>query len=266
MVLQVAGIEVNPAIIAPLDRGFLPASLFSRKYRELAAANGGVPLRLALERGEGAISTFSTTVVPPQAGHLEATLLYVERIVKALTVAARRMEGLRRRAGGNRQSHQECLFAHRRAQIRLRVHGRRLRAHVRSGRDHRRGRSGSQGKRHAAGAAPGWLPRWVRSGRQRPQGQRRHQWRDGVHRRGGLGSAQSNRPRVSLPGRDGFHPTRRFVYAASGCGGRQRRGRLHQQPRAHRIVIPRYPQGQIREGRHACSSAFARNWAFPWKW
>ncbi|MGO9229621.1 MAG: ROK family protein [Bryobacteraceae bacterium] len=84
MVLQVAGIEVNPAIIAPLDRGFLPASLFSRKYRELAAANGGVPLRLALERGEGAISTFSTMVVPPQAGRLEATLLYVERIVKAL--------------------------------------------------------------------------------------------------------------------------------------------------------------------------------------
>jgi predicted NBD/HSP70 family sugar kinase len=84
MGLQVAGIEVNPAIIAPLDRGFLPASLFSRKYRELAAANGGVPLRLALERGDGAISTFSTTVVPPKAGHLEATLLYIERIVKAL--------------------------------------------------------------------------------------------------------------------------------------------------------------------------------------
>ncbi len=41
-------------------------------------------MRLALERGDGAISTFSTTVVPPQAGHLEATLLYVERIVKAL--------------------------------------------------------------------------------------------------------------------------------------------------------------------------------------
>jgi predicted NBD/HSP70 family sugar kinase len=82
--LQVAGIEVNPAIIAPLDRGFLPASLFSRKYRELAAANGGVPLRLALERGDGAISTFSTTVIPPKAGNQEATLLYVERIVKAL--------------------------------------------------------------------------------------------------------------------------------------------------------------------------------------
>lgn len=84
MGLQVAGIEVNPIIRPPLDRGFLPASLFSRKYRELAAASGGMSLRLALERGDGAISTFLTTVVPPHAGHLEATLLYVERIVKAL--------------------------------------------------------------------------------------------------------------------------------------------------------------------------------------
>ncbi len=84
MNLQVAGIEVNPAIVAPLDRGFLPASLFTRKYRELASALGGVPLRLALERGAGSISTFSTSVVPPSAGHLAATLLYVERIVKFL--------------------------------------------------------------------------------------------------------------------------------------------------------------------------------------
>ena len=31
MTLQVAGITVRPAIVAPLDRGFLPASLFTRK-------------------------------------------------------------------------------------------------------------------------------------------------------------------------------------------------------------------------------------------
>lgn len=84
MSLQVAGIEINPAIIAPLDPGFLPASLFTRKYRELVSALGGVPLRLALERGDGSISTFCTSVVPPSAGHVAATLLYVERIVKFL--------------------------------------------------------------------------------------------------------------------------------------------------------------------------------------
>ncbi|HXZ99762.1 MAG TPA: ROK family protein [Candidatus Binatia bacterium] len=84
MSLQVAGIEVQPAVVAPLDRGFLPAALFNRKYRELASALGGEPLRVALERGDGSISTFSTAVVPPAAGHLDATLLYVERIVKSL--------------------------------------------------------------------------------------------------------------------------------------------------------------------------------------
>jgi len=84
MGLHVAGIEVSSAIIAPLDRGFLPASLFSRKYRQLAAASGGVALRIALERGDGSISTYSTTVIPSKAGHLDATRLYVERIVKAL--------------------------------------------------------------------------------------------------------------------------------------------------------------------------------------
>ena len=84
MGLQVAGIEVTPAIIAPLDRGFLPAVLFSRKYRQLVSANGGVPLRIAVERGDGSISRYDTTVIPAKAGHGEATRLYVERIVKML--------------------------------------------------------------------------------------------------------------------------------------------------------------------------------------
>jgi predicted NBD/HSP70 family sugar kinase len=84
MNLQVAGIEVNPAVVAPLDAGFLPAALFTRKYRELVSARGGVPLRVALERGDGSISTFTTNVVRPSTGHLEATLFHVERIVKFL--------------------------------------------------------------------------------------------------------------------------------------------------------------------------------------
>lgn len=84
MGLQVAGIEVQPAVVAPLDRGFLPAALFSRKYRQLASANGGVPLALAVERGDGSVSAYNTSVIPPKAGHVEATQLYVERIVKML--------------------------------------------------------------------------------------------------------------------------------------------------------------------------------------
>jgi predicted NBD/HSP70 family sugar kinase len=84
MNLRVAGIEVNPAIIAPLDPLFLPASLFTREYRKQVSVSGGVPLRLALERADGSVSEFCTSVVPPAAGHLEATLLYIERAVKFL--------------------------------------------------------------------------------------------------------------------------------------------------------------------------------------
>lgn len=84
MRLAVAGIEVQPAIVAPLDPQFLPAALFNREYRKLATAIGAVPLRLGLERGDGSVSTFDTVVIPPAKGHLDATLLYVERVVKFL--------------------------------------------------------------------------------------------------------------------------------------------------------------------------------------
>ena len=84
MRLAVAGVEVQPAIIAPLDPQFLPAALFNREYRRLASASEAVPLRLGLERGDGSVSTFETVVIPPSQGHLEATLLYAERIVKFL--------------------------------------------------------------------------------------------------------------------------------------------------------------------------------------
>jgi len=82
--LQVAGIQVTPAVIAPLDPGFLPAALFTRKYRELAASAPSVPLNLALERADASISRFDTTVIDPASGHLESTRFHIERIVKFL--------------------------------------------------------------------------------------------------------------------------------------------------------------------------------------
>jgi predicted NBD/HSP70 family sugar kinase len=75
--LEVAGVAIHPAAVAPLDAGFAPASLFSREYRRGATE----PLRLAVERTGGCISTFSTVVAPERR---EATLLYAERLVKAL--------------------------------------------------------------------------------------------------------------------------------------------------------------------------------------
>ncbi len=82
--MDIAGIKINPALIAPLDPQFAPAALFNREYRKLATASGAAPLRLALERADGSVSRFDTAVVPPERGHLDATLLFVERIVKFL--------------------------------------------------------------------------------------------------------------------------------------------------------------------------------------
>lgn len=64
---------------APLDPKFLPAPLFNRKYRE-AVGTRGVPVKLAIERGDGSVSTWCTSVLP---GHPD-TAMYVERAVKFL--------------------------------------------------------------------------------------------------------------------------------------------------------------------------------------
>src|SRR4051812_26955355 len=82
--MEAAGIKITPKVVAPLDPEFLPAALFNREYRWLAAGAGAVPVHLALERADGSVSRFDTSVVPPSSGNLPATLLYVERIVKFL--------------------------------------------------------------------------------------------------------------------------------------------------------------------------------------
>ncbi len=84
MSLQIAGLEVHPALVPPLDASFLPAALFTREYLKLAAELGAEPLCIALERGDGSVSTYRTVVIPPANGHVQATRLYVERIVKTL--------------------------------------------------------------------------------------------------------------------------------------------------------------------------------------
>ena len=74
--------SLRPAIIAPLDPGFLPAVVFNRDYVRSARASGkAVPLVIGLERECGLVSRFKTRVSPTADA---ATLRYVERIVKFL--------------------------------------------------------------------------------------------------------------------------------------------------------------------------------------
>jgi predicted NBD/HSP70 family sugar kinase len=84
MNLELAGVQISPAVTAPLDPDFLSAALFNKKYRQLSVRVGETPLNLALERGGGSRSRYDTFVIPPAKGHLEATQIYVERIVKFL--------------------------------------------------------------------------------------------------------------------------------------------------------------------------------------
>jgi predicted NBD/HSP70 family sugar kinase len=83
MTLERAGIQVSPALVAPLDPVFLPASLFNKNYRQLAGKLGQEPLHLALKRPDGSVSRFDTVLIADRS-HFEATQLYVERIVKFL--------------------------------------------------------------------------------------------------------------------------------------------------------------------------------------
>lgn len=77
-------LDVRPAWPAPLDPAFLPASLFNREYRKRAAAAGALPLVIALERGDGSVSRYSTVIAPQAAVPRNVTLFYVERLVKFL--------------------------------------------------------------------------------------------------------------------------------------------------------------------------------------
>ncbi len=81
---ETPGLAIRPAIPPPLDPEFRPAALVHRAFRALVERSGGVPLRLALERGDGSISTFETRVFAPGSPHFALNLAHVERLVKFL--------------------------------------------------------------------------------------------------------------------------------------------------------------------------------------
>lgn len=76
---------VPPRVVPPLDPGFRPAVLANRSMREEIRASGsGVPLVIALERSDGAISRYETFAFPDGHPRAEANLAYAERLVKFL--------------------------------------------------------------------------------------------------------------------------------------------------------------------------------------
>ena len=76
-------ISVTPRIVSELDPGFVPAALWNRAYRKLAASeSGALEISLAVERVNGAVSRFDTVLCPETSEYAELNLRYVERIVK----------------------------------------------------------------------------------------------------------------------------------------------------------------------------------------
>ena len=77
--------NVSPAILPPLDPGFVPAVLWNRAYRARCGAEPGAhPIAVAVERTDGTVSRFDTLVLPHTGAHIPLNEKYVERLVKFL--------------------------------------------------------------------------------------------------------------------------------------------------------------------------------------
>ena len=76
-------INVISPIIPELDPGFVPAALWNREYRKLAASDGNaVKIAITCERSNGAVSRFDSMMLADTEENLELNFRYVERIVK----------------------------------------------------------------------------------------------------------------------------------------------------------------------------------------
>jgi predicted NBD/HSP70 family sugar kinase len=76
---------VKPLFVPPLDDTFRPASLANRAFRhKVAKSGGGVPLVFGLERADGALGRYETTIYPDDHPLAEANLFYAERTLKFL--------------------------------------------------------------------------------------------------------------------------------------------------------------------------------------
>jgi len=76
---------VEPYFTPPLDPDFRPAVLANKAFIAQAREAGeDVPLRIALERADGSISTYETICLGPHSDRFTANFMYVERLVKFL--------------------------------------------------------------------------------------------------------------------------------------------------------------------------------------
>ncbi len=76
---------IEPKVVPPLDPDFRPLALANRAFLDaVRASDQAVPLRIAIERGGGAISLYGTECYASGADHADLNLPYAERLVKTL--------------------------------------------------------------------------------------------------------------------------------------------------------------------------------------
>jgi len=75
----------NPKVTVPLDYTFRPAALWNRNFAHaVQSSKKGVALVVAVERGDGSLSTFETHVLPTSHPLASENFFYTERLVKML--------------------------------------------------------------------------------------------------------------------------------------------------------------------------------------
>jgi predicted NBD/HSP70 family sugar kinase len=76
---------VEPKVTPPLGPEFRPLALANQAFRRRVRQSGkAVPLRIAVERGDGALSVYETECWAPGAAEAGQNLAYAERLVKSL--------------------------------------------------------------------------------------------------------------------------------------------------------------------------------------
>ncbi|MBR2632423.1 MAG: ROK family protein [Lentisphaeria bacterium] len=77
--------KVAPAIRPELDPEYVPAVLWNREYRKLAAETAGSKrVVFSFKRPNGTVSVFDTVMLPHTAEYREINIKYAERIIKFL--------------------------------------------------------------------------------------------------------------------------------------------------------------------------------------
>ncbi|HBE77609.1 MAG TPA: transcriptional regulator [Firmicutes bacterium] len=78
-------VAIHPRLVPVLDRKFRPAILEYRAFlKAVADSNQAVPFRIALERSNGWISVYETSIFADNSELAESNYFYVERLVKTL--------------------------------------------------------------------------------------------------------------------------------------------------------------------------------------